>query len=169
MARQTEWQALDYLRQRSVELDREQTLIYEITSSIDIAAHALLALANTRQTATALLFAPTVVQFKGAETYMNEMIRKFDHEIGPLWGGKPIYEARTKVKEDAQRFSVALNKFSAQVQPNTPITNPEFDAIGRELAPLRESVFSAAVAIHDALLKERIRVAERISALEVRI
>jgi hypothetical protein len=65
----------------------------------------------------------TVAQFQAAEQHMNQMIIKFDQEMGPLWGGKQIHDARAQIKDDAQRFSVALAKFSADVSPGTVITN----------------------------------------------
>jgi hypothetical protein len=46
MVRQTEGQTLDYLRRHSVEIDREQTLIYAIASSLETMARKLVALAK---------------------------------------------------------------------------------------------------------------------------
>jgi hypothetical protein len=166
MSRQSDGQTLEYLRRRSVELDREQSRIYEITSSIDIAAKALVQLANTRE--NGLLFAPHNV-FKNAETYMNSMIHKFDAESGPLWGGKNIHAARAQVKDDAQRFSVELTKFSPTVIPYAPVTDAEFDAIARQLAPFRDSVFAAANIVHSGIVAERDRVGARISTLEAKL
>jgi hypothetical protein len=172
MIRQTEGQTLDYFRRRSAEIDREQTLIYQIASSLDILANTLVALATTRLPAFggSLILNPTsVVRFKGAEIHMNEMIMKFDQEIGPLWGSKQIHDARARVKEDAQRFSVTLGKFSARAEPNAEVSDAEFDAIGRELAPLKTSVFEAATIVHQGLVAERVRIGQRISSLEAKL
>jgi hypothetical protein len=168
MVRQNEAQTLEYLRRRSVELDREQTRIYEITSSIDIAMNALFTLANTRQPVrdSKLLFGPAVAQYKGAETYLDEMVRKFDLESGPLWGSTTIHDARATAKDDAQRLAVALSRFSTKVTPNTPMIDAELEEIARELTPLKTSVFDAALIVHQAIVAERARVGRRISALE---
>lgn len=168
MARQSDGQALEYLRHRSVELDREQSLIYEIASSIDNCMQALVSLHTTRQNPGGM-FPPAVAQFKGTENYMNERIMKCDRELGPMWGGVAIHEARIRIKEDAQRLSVALNKFSAKVIPNAPITDAEFDLIGRQLAPYKNSVFEAATFVHEGIVKERKSVGSRISLLETRL
>jgi hypothetical protein len=38
----------------------------------------------------------TVAQFQAAEQHMNQMIIKFDQEMGPLWGGKQIHDTRVR-------------------------------------------------------------------------
>ena len=97
------------------------------------------------------------------------MIRKFVTEIGPLWGDSAMQTARLQIKDDAQRFSVALRKFAILVQPGAYISDRQFDAIGLELTPFKQNVFQAAVELHAGVLRERQRVGIRISVLESRL
>ncbi|MGO9701640.1 MAG: hypothetical protein ACLPX7_20525 [Xanthobacteraceae bacterium] len=169
MARQSDYQTLDFFRKRSVELDREQTLIYQITSSLDIAARAIVNLAGARHKPTGQVFGVEIARFQGAESYLRETIVKFDQEIGPLWGAREIHDARIKIKEDAQRFANRLYSFAQSVAPGAIVMDQQFDVLGRDLAPFKTSVFAAAEIVHAGIVAERRRVSDRITALESRL
>jgi hypothetical protein len=139
MARQSDGQTLEYLRRRSVELDREQSLISEITSSIQNCLDGLVLLASTRQYPGGL-FPPQVAQFKSLETYMNDKIMKFDHELGPMWGAVSIHKARIRLKEDAQR-----------------------------LCALQDFDFEAGEFVYQGIIKERDAVGNNIAELEAKL
>jgi hypothetical protein len=163
--RQTRLGQLDHLRQRSVELDRETTLIYELTSSINLMSHALLDYYASKPAYGGAL-ANSVMQVKSAEIHMNNMIERFVRDMGPLWGDTKIQSARAKCRDDAHRFSVELAKFTNGLVPGSPVSVSDGDNLGARLVPFKMSVFSAAEIVHVGIVQERQRTGSQIEALE---
>lgn len=165
MQRQTMQVRLEFLRRRSVEVEREVTLIYEVTSSIDLMANAIVQFHNGRVPMAGFTGA-AVLNLKSTEMHMNNMIERFVRELGPLWGDVAIHAARATVRDDAQRLSVELAKFTGPIVPGMQIGDSEFNHLGLTLAPLKKSVWDAATVVHVGIVAERKKIGTQIADLD---
>ena len=158
---------LERWRQRSVELDREVTLIYEITSGIDLFSRALFDYFDVQPATTAQ---PTkIATLQAAAQHMDAMIERFIRNIGPLWGGEAVQRARTTCRDDAQRFSVAAAEFVRSVSPGAPVVRAAGDALAEKLGPLKAQLFAAGNLIHAGIEHERQRAGKEIELLERKV
>lgn len=172
MARQSDAQTLDYLRQRSVELDNEDALTYALTTSIAGTSDALGEVAANRMiipSGQKLIAAQFLGALHGAQQFMNETVEKFDKEAGPLWGTTEMHSARATIRDKAHRYAFTLFGFASKLQPNGTLTDEDLDKIAKELLGFQKAVFNSAGSLHNGISAERDRVAKRISALEAKI
>jgi hypothetical protein len=158
----------EHWRRRSVELDREVTLLMEITSGIDIFADTL-AKYFENTSAQPVAMANQVALLQAAQQHMDAMIERFIREIGPLWGDENIQKARSSCRDEAQRFSVSAAEFIHTVVPGAAIVRDVGDALAEKIAPHKTAVFNSANIIHAGILRERTRAGAEINKLERKI
>jgi hypothetical protein len=165
MQRQNAHTQLELLRRRSIELEKERTQIYELTSSIDLVARALV---NFHEKSLALgkLDAPAAQRLVDTESYLNSSIEKFIREAGPAWGGVDMQAARATCRDDAQRFSVELTKFTDSLANGVAITPKDLDDLANRLVPFKNSVWNAGNRLHAGIVFEAQKTGATISNLE---
>jgi hypothetical protein len=82
--KQSDQHFYETLRARSEQLDREATLLYGMTSAVQIAVNRLTGI-WTDESTTGMQALPRA-QLQGAETHLAQSIINFRDGIGPVWG-----------------------------------------------------------------------------------
>jgi len=166
MSRQTEVQTLDHLRQRSVELEREDNLIFEIGRSLSAIMRAI----KKNESPDGGYFRdPNIFRnIDGTGERLKKAIADYVQNVGPLWGTQQMFTLRIHIKEQSEIFSAQLDTYKVEFA-SALITKKRVDEIAKWLTGQRTLIVRFLRETHNANFRERQNVARRIGEIEKRL
>jgi hypothetical protein len=175
MKRQADHTKYEQMRKRSLELNAERNLIYQITSASQNVAEALVAFGENRKildrgvapgTPGYGLQPQELDLLQNQQRYFDQVVVKLASEIGPLWGSVDLQTHRQTCVEAAQRFSVALTEYINTLTLGGPVSVAALDAAAVGLATDKRVLFQSATAVHQQIEVERKRLGRLIAETE---
>jgi hypothetical protein len=161
---QTLQRSYEQLSARSLHLHKEREALYNLTSSIEIMANALAALPDLDPIGG--ITANIVLSVQGPQNYLNETIKTYKNELGPVWGSVEVQKSRALMLDQALRFCNELQKLTDRVVMGNRISQAEIAKHAPVLLQFKQGAFGAATYLHQAIDAETARIGPLIAELE---
>src|ERR1019366_6923113 len=146
----------EQLSARSIHLHKEREALYNLTSAIDTMAKALAALPDLNPIGG--ITANIVLSIEGPHNYLNETVRTYKSELGPVWGSVEVQTSRAMMLDQALRFCNELQKLTDRIVLGTRVSEAEIAAHVPSLQNFKQGAFAAAVFLHQAIDAESARI-----------
>jgi hypothetical protein len=161
---QTLQRSYEQLSARSLNLHKEREALYNLTSSIEIMANALAALPDLNPVGG---ITPNIVlSVEGPQNYLNETVKTYKDELGPVWGSVEVQKSRALMLDQALRFCNELRKLTDRIVIGNRVSQDEIAGHVPPLAEFKQGAFGAATYLHQAIDAESARIGPMIAALE---
>jgi hypothetical protein len=103
----------EQLSARSMHLHKEREALYNLTSAIEIMAKALAELPDLNPIGG--ITADIVLSVDGPHNYLNETVKTYKSELGPVWGSEEAQKSRAMMLDQALRFCNELQKLKDRI------------------------------------------------------
>jgi hypothetical protein len=107
-----------------------------------------------------------VLSVEGPHNYLNETVRTYKSELGPVWGSVEVQRSRATMLDQALRFCNELRKLTDRIVLGNRLSQAEIANHVPSLLQFKQGAFDAAIFLHQAIDAESIRIGPLIAKLE---
>jgi hypothetical protein len=107
-----------------------------------------------------------VLRVDGPHQYLNETVKNYKSELGPVWGSVDVQKSRAQMLDQALRFCNELTNLTNRIVIGGRLSQAEIARHVPLLQQFKQGAFDAAVFSHQAIDAETARIGPLIAELE---